>query len=128
MGQAYVSPQEALWTFNVSSRTWRQHFPSGVLLQPALARGLALANGRAYLLSTAHDEEGPMQVHELNLDTWHWRLLPRAGIVPSSAFGVTPVKVQVHTFVMALRAESSENHRLRTSAWSNTCFKPLHGV
>ncbi len=58
MAQDYVSPQEALWTFDVSSRTWRQQFPSGVMPEPVTARGLAVANGRAYLLSFPHEREG----------------------------------------------------------------------
>ena len=117
MAQDYVSPQEALWTFNVSSRTWRQQFASGVLLEPVTACGLAVANGRAYLLSFSHEREGVMEIYKLNLDTWRWRLLPRAGVIPPPAFG-EPLKVQVHTFSMALRAESPET----------TDCVPLHGA
>ncbi|KAL0051615.1 hypothetical protein WJX82_010764 [Trebouxia sp. C0006] len=40
MAQDYVSPQEALWTFNVSSRTWRQQFASGVIPPPAFGEPL----------------------------------------------------------------------------------------
>ncbi|DBB14120.1 TPA: hypothetical protein ACH3X3_001072 [Trebouxia sp. C0006] len=58
MAQDYVSPQEALWTFDVSSCTWRQQFPSGVMPEPVTARGLAVANGRAYLLSFPLEREG----------------------------------------------------------------------
>ena len=94
-GEDYVSPEEALWTFNVSSRTWQQRFPSGVLPQPILTCGLAVANGQAYLLSFSPEREEVMEVYELSLDTWRWRLLPCAGLAPPSAAGVTPVKVQV---------------------------------
>ncbi|KAL0051661.1 hypothetical protein WJX82_011605 [Trebouxia sp. C0006] len=93
MAQDYVSPQEALWTFNVSSRTWRQQFASGVLLEPVTACGLAVANGRAYLLSFSHEREGVMEIYKLNLDTWRWRLLPCAGVIPPPAFG-EPLKNQ----------------------------------
>lgn len=64
--QDYVSPQEALWTLNVSSRTWRQQFASGVLPEPVTACGLAVANGRAYLLSFLHKRQGVMEIYKLN--------------------------------------------------------------
>ena len=70
--------------------------------------GLTVANGRAYLLAFPHQREGVMEVYELKLNTWRWRLLPHAGVIPPPAFGVTATKVQVHTFAMAWRAESSE--------------------
>jgi len=90
-----VESTEALWTFDVNTHTWQQQQPSGVLPLPSLAVGLALINDHAYLLVNDVTMARRMEVFELDLETWHWRLLPSQGQAPPCLIWLQPVVVQV---------------------------------
>ena len=96
MTREVVSPEEALWTWDINNHTWQQMQPTGDIPAPEAALGLALANGRAYLLVNEADTSH-MGVYELDLQQWHWRKVPSEGHAPhgDNAFVVTPVVVQV---------------------------------
>ncbi|KAL0033825.1 hypothetical protein WJX77_006679 [Trebouxia sp. C0004] len=91
---------DALWTFDINEQTWQKRNCTGLLPIPELALGLAVANGCAYVLANAidhafmPDHARRMEVYELNLDTWHWRLLPCEGQAAFCATEITPVVVQ----------------------------------
>jgi len=93
----YVEASEALWTFDTKSHRWQQQHPSGPLPAPHLAWGLALFNGRAFLLANDPTMQMGMEVYELDLQEWHWRLLPCHGPAPSCRDRLTPVVFQVQT-------------------------------
>ncbi|DBA93299.1 TPA: hypothetical protein ACH3X2_003581 [Trebouxia sp. C0005] len=88
-----VSPEEALWTWDINNHTWQQMHPTGDIPAPDAAFGLAVANGRAYLLvreaNTRH-----VGVYELDLQQWHWRKLPLEGQSPRFNQSLVPVVVQ----------------------------------
>ena len=79
--------------------TWQPRFPSGPLPPPDMACGLAIANGCAYVLidhpDMLLDNELQMEVYELDLATWHWRILPCQGDAAFCATNMTPVVVEV---------------------------------
>ncbi len=91
-----VSPEEALWTWDINNHTWQQMHPTGDIPAPGAALGLAVANGRAYLLVNEADVPH-MGVYELDLQQWHWHKLPLKGDAPHNMdkLMVTPVIVQV---------------------------------
>ncbi len=96
MAYDIVSPEEALWTWDINNRTWQQMHPTGDIPAPDSALGLAVANGRAYLLVNEADMPH-MGVYELDLQQWHWRKVPLEGHAPrnNNELAVTPVVVQV---------------------------------
>ena len=93
----YVQASEALWTYDTKSHRWQQQHPSGPSPAPHLARGLALFNGRAFLLADEPTMQMGMEVYELDVQEWRWRLLPCHGPAPSCRDRLTPVVVQVQT-------------------------------
>ena len=90
-----MRPEEALWTFDTTALTWQQRHPSGPLPEPCDARGLAVVKDHAYLLASQLFAGGSLEVYELDLATWVWRLLPGKGSVPLCLRWFTPVVVQV---------------------------------
>lgn len=92
-----VGRHEALWTFDITQSAWSQQRATGDLPEPHLVCALAVANSRAYVL--ANDPEGTkrLEVYELDLDRWEWRLLPAVGTQPSCRRAASAVVVQVRT-------------------------------
>ena len=90
-----VRAEEALWTFDTTALTWQQRHPSGPLPEPVDARGLAVVNDHAYLLASQLFAGGRLEVYELDLATWVWRLLPGQGSVLPCLRWFTPVVIQV---------------------------------
>lgn len=90
-----VTAEEALWTFDTTALTWQQRHPSGPLPEPFDARGLAVIKDRAYLLVSQPVIGGCLEVYELDLATWVWRLLPCTGSIPPCLRRMSPVVVQV---------------------------------
>ena len=103
-GWELVEPEDALWTLDIRQQTWQRRDCTGPLPIPDLALGLAVANGCAYVLANAIDHAfvpdyaRRMEVYELNLETWHWRLLPCQGEAAFCSNKITPVVVQVRHF------------------------------
>lgn len=93
----FVEASEALWTFDTKSHRWQQQHPSGPLPVPYLARGLAHFNGRAFLLADDPTMQMGMEVYELDVQDWQWRLLPCHGPAPSCRDRLTSVVFQVQT-------------------------------
>ena len=103
-----VTPQHALWTFNISTSTWQQQHPTGQLPEPHLAHvatGLAVVNGKAYALINDPQQSKRLEVYELDLATWHWRRVPGVGAQPSCRRAASAVVIQVidtrHDFVVS---------------------------
>ncbi|DBA93308.1 TPA: Galactose oxidase, central domain [Trebouxia sp. C0005] len=90
----FVEASEALWTFDTKSHRWQQQHPSGPLPVPYLARGLAHFNGRAFLLADDPTMQMGMEVYELDVQDWQWRLLPCHGPAPSCRDRLTSVVFQ----------------------------------
>ncbi len=93
-----VMAEEALWTFDTTALTWQQRHPSGPLPSPRRAVGLAVVEDHAYVLVNQRIIGGSLEVYELDLATWVWRLLPGKGSVPPRLYRISPVVVQVHPF------------------------------
>ncbi len=93
-----VTAEEALWTFDTTALTWQQRHPSGPLPEPRHAMGLVVVKDCAYLLVNQPFIEGRLEVYELDLATWVWRLLPCTGSIPPRLCRISPVVVQVHPF------------------------------
>ena len=65
---------------------WTQQGTFGDLPDPALAWGISgnftIVNNHAYILTEGPLGADHMDVYELDLQTWHWRLLPHKGQGP----------------------------------------------
>jgi len=59
-------------------------------------------NGHAYLLANEASMAGCMEVYELDLQKWCWRLLPCQGPAPPSLTKLTPIVVQVRLLTWTL--------------------------
>ena len=93
-----VAPQDALWTFDISTSTWEKRRATGQLPVPHLAHiatGLAVANGKAYALINEPEASKRLEVYELDLATWHWRKVLGAGSQPSCRRAASAVVIQV---------------------------------
>ena len=99
----YVTCGEALWTFNISRQLWQHRPTTGPAPPPAMAIAVTVVNGFVYVLTNQagddgeEDHQAKMLVFELDMQAWHWRLLPSQGQVPKCVSKITPVKVQVCT-------------------------------
>ena len=94
-----VTEEEALGgTLGTTSLTWQQRHPSCPLPEPRHAMGLAVVKDHAYLLVNQPVIGGSLEVYELDLATWVWRLLPCTGSIPPCLCRISPVVVQVHPF------------------------------
>ena len=58
---------------------------------------MAVANGKVYLLANRPGLQGCMEVFELDLQDWQWRLLPCRGSAPPclASASISPAVVQV---------------------------------
>ena len=76
---------QALWSYDTQQHRWQQRRATGVLPEPRRTVGLAVANGKAYLLSDHEiaDWNNTLQVYELDLESWHGRLLPDDAQAPT---------------------------------------------
>ena len=123
MASDIVSPEEALWTWDINNHTWQQMHPTGDIPAPDAAFGLAVANGRAYLLvreaNTRH-----VGVYELDLQQWHWRKLPLEGQSPRFNQSLVPVVVQVHSDSLSVLREVSK-YQTHFVGCPHTCGKAM---
>lgn len=92
-----IGRHEALWTFSIPSSSWQQRPATGQLPNPHLAQALTVVRGKAYAL--VNDPEGTkrLEVYELDLESWVWRLVPPAGTQPSCRRAASAVIMQVRT-------------------------------
>ncbi|DBB12562.1 TPA: hypothetical protein ACH3X3_005354 [Trebouxia sp. C0006] len=104
-----VRAEEALWTFDTTALTWQQRHPSGPLPEPVDARGLAVVNDHAYLLASQLFAGGRLEVYELDLATWVWRLLPGQGSVLPCLRWFTPVVIQGQWLVCGGQTELADH-------------------
>ncbi len=75
----YMHSEEALWTFNIPTRTWRHREAFGDLPGPHLAIAMTDFKGQIFLLCNAPEDTDPAELYVLDLDTFTWRVLrPRA--------------------------------------------------
>ncbi|KAL3137520.1 hypothetical protein ABBQ38_004806 [Trebouxia sp. C0009 RCD-2024] len=82
----YLDSSEALWTYDIQQCKWQQRQPTGPLPEPRRTLGLAVANGCAYLIAGQHNVHAwdeSLQVYELDLQSWHCRLLPYDAQAPT---------------------------------------------
>ena len=102
----YVTCDEALWTLDISQETWQRRRTSGPAPLPAMALGIAVVNDCLYVLTNQAasngniDYDAKMNVYELDMRRWHWRLLPCQGQLPGCVIRVTPVVVQVRVLAL----------------------------
>ncbi len=98
-----VMAEEALWTFDTTALTWQQRHPSGPLPDPRHVKGLAVVKDHAYLLVSQPviGIGGRMEVYELDLAMWEWRLLPCTGSIPPCLHRISPVVVQVQNLLQS---------------------------
>ena len=73
-----MRPSEALWTCDITQRTWQQQHPTGDLPPLHEARSLTVMNGRGYLLVTRDLHDTGLEIYELDLQKWHWQLLKKS--------------------------------------------------
>ena len=102
----HVHATEALWTLAINTNTWQQRHPSGTLPAPSLAIGLAVFNGRAYVLANQARMAGCMKVYELDLEALQWRFLPCKGQAPPSLLMMIPVFVEVSVLAISKTGSS----------------------
>ncbi len=67
--------EEALWTFDIPTHTWRHHEASGDLPGPHLAIAMTVFKDQVYLLCNAPEDTDPAELYVLDLDTFTWRVL-----------------------------------------------------
>ena len=115
----YLQPNESLWSFDIKQRAWQQRQATGQLPDPRRTCGLAVINGKAYLLANEENPKGHMIVFELDLQTWQCQLLPCQGIAPPCLERPTPVVDEVNISAPSYLAEESCFH-------SCCLVQPLH--
>ncbi len=71
----YVQSEEALWTFDIPTRTWRHHEAFGDLLGPHLAIAMTVFKDQVFLLCNAPEDTDLAELYVLDPATLTWRLL-----------------------------------------------------
>ena len=108
--QEYMDSDECLWTFDIKQRSWRQRHATGPFPEPCKTFGLAVANGRAYLLARQANWSAAWQVYELDLETWQSRLLPCDASAPPCWVRGNPAVVEVRVFSHPCLVEADVYH------------------
>ena len=90
-----IGRHDALWTFDITASTWTKRQATGDLPDPHLANGLTVANGKAYALVNDPDGTKRLEVYELDLERWDWRLLPPLGTQPTCRRATSAVVMKV---------------------------------
>lgn len=87
--------EEALWTFDIPTRTWRHREAFGDLLGPHLAIAMTVSKDQVFLLCNSPEDTDPAELYVLDLDTFTWPVLRPHGAPECFLANSSAVRVQV---------------------------------